>query len=369
MSIHKAEDGVYKIRWREGGRNKSLNVHGPHDLAKKILRKKLSARDENRHLDVKKEINFRMGDLIDRYWQQYGSRKKSQDREKSVLEGVRTELGGSFVREVDGAAVGRWYVSLMEQKGLSAGTAVRHFNVMRHMMEKASTVWSKETGIDRNPAAAVEVKRPDDQRERYLSVEEIHRLKAALDQKLSRKGTNLINETFFRLRMLILIALTTGMRIAEIFGLAWSDVLYKEGLIAVRAKLKGGKVRYVPMTPELAAELRRYPAVIGEERILPPKPGARSGRQRVEGSFETILAMAGIEDFRFHDLRHTFASWYMMNGGDLYELAKILGHANIKMTERYAKLGKEHIARTGNTAREMWKLMSGENGERATGTL
>ncbi len=47
----------------------------------------------------------------------------------------------------------------------------------------------------------------------------------------------------------------------------------------------------------------------------------------------------------------------MMNGGDLYELAKILGHSNIKMTERYAKLGRQHIARTGNTAREMWKLL------------
>ena len=67
--------------------------------------------------------------------------------------------------------------------------------------------------------------------------------------------------------------------------------------------------------------------------------------------------MAGIQDFRFHDLRHTFASWYMMNGGDLYELARILGHSNIKMTERYAKLDRQHIAKTGNTAREIRKLM------------
>ncbi len=147
------------------------------------------------------------------------------------------------------------------------------------------------------------------------------------------------------------------MRVAEIFGLRWSDVMYGEGLLAVRAKLKGGKMRYVPMLPELAGELRRYPAVIGEDRIFPPKEGAVSGRQRVEGSFEDLLERAGIEDFRFHDLRHTFASWYMMNGGDLYELAKILGHSNIKMTERYAKLARQHIARTGNTAREMWKLL------------
>jgi integrase len=68
--------------------------------------------------------------------------------------------------------------------------------------------------------------------------------------------------------------------------------------------------------------------------------------QRVEGRFEDLLDRVRIRKFRFHDLRHTFGSWYMMNGGDLYELAKILGHANIKMTERYTKLGLQHIAKT-----------------------
>src|SRR5215467_6537255 len=119
MSIHKVEDGVFKIRWREGGRNKSLNVHGCYELAKKILRKRLSARDENRHLDVKKEINFRMSALIDRYWEEYASKKKSRDREKSVLEGLREILGSLFVREVDGAGVQKWYRGLTERSGLS----------------------------------------------------------------------------------------------------------------------------------------------------------------------------------------------------------------------------------------------------------
>jgi hypothetical protein len=129
-----------------------------------------------------------MSALIDRYWEQYGSKKKSQDREKSVLNGVRDEMGSRFVREVDGVVVNRWYQGLTAAKGLSAGTAVRHFNVMHHMMEKASGIWSKETGIDRNPADAVEVYRPDDQRDRYLEVEEIRRLKSALDSKMYRQA-------------------------------------------------------------------------------------------------------------------------------------------------------------------------------------
>ena len=365
MSIHKISDGVFEVRWREGGRNKSLWVHGSHELARKVERKKMSVRDENRHLDIKREVNFRMSALLDRYWTHYGMKKRSSSREKSVIEGIRGSLGSAFVREVDGSAIARWYEDLTAVRGLSAGTAVRHFTVMHHMMEKAATIWSRETGIDRNPADQVEVRRPDDQRDRYLSEDELRRLKQVLDEKTYCKGTTKLNKTFYRLRLIVLIAVTTGMRVSEIFGLCWSDVMYSEGLLAVRAKLKGGRMRYVPMPVELADELRRFPVVIGEDRVFPPKAGATSGRQRVEGSFEDLLERAKIENFRFHDLRHTFASWYMMKGGDLYELAKILGHSNIKMTERYAKLARQHIARTGSTAREIWKLMELKNADQA----
>ena len=377
MSIHKKSEKLFEVRWREGGRQKSLRVHGAYELARKIERKKMSLRDENRHLDVRREVNFRMSALIARYWKQYGIKKRSADREKSVVDGIRSELGQLFVREIDGNAINRWYENLTAVRGVSAATAVRHFNVMHHMMRKAATLWSKETGIDRNPADLIEVRRADDQRDRFLSEDELNRLKTALDEKIYRKGTKDFNKTNCRLRMIVLVAVTTGMRASEIFGLRWSDVMYNEGLLAVRMKLKGGKMRYVPMLPELADELRRYMPKPAEDKvrfiasrnndlIFPPKGDAKGGRRRVEASFEDLLRRAEIEDFRFHDLRHTFASWYMMNGGDLYELAKILGHSNIKMTERYAKLGRQHIARTSSTARQMWKLLEpGDNANAA----
>src|SRR5579862_3065494 len=134
-------DGVFEVRWRKGGRNKSLRVQGPYELAIKIERKKMSVRDENRHLDIKREINFRMSALIDRYWTHYGVKKRSASREKSISDGIRSEVGRSFVREIDGEAVRRWYENLTAARDLSPGTAVRHFNVMHHMMEKASTIW------------------------------------------------------------------------------------------------------------------------------------------------------------------------------------------------------------------------------------
>ena len=88
---------------------------------------------------------------------------------------------------------------------------------------------SRFRGLRSVVAAQVEVKRPDDQRDRYLSVKDLHDLKQALDDKTYRKGTKTINKTFGRLRLLVLVALTTGMRIAEIFGLCWYDVLICRG--------------------------------------------------------------------------------------------------------------------------------------------
>jgi integrase len=228
---------------------------------------------------------------------------------------------------------------------------------MHHMMEKASTIWATVTGIDRNPANQVEVEHVDDSRERFLSEEELPRLKIALDEKMYWKGKKKINETNLRLRLLVLIAVGTGMRRGEIFRLVWSDILYAEGLIRVNSRLKKSRPRYVPMPLELAEEIRQYPVVISEDQILPPKPGATTGRQRADRSFVNLLKRAKIRDFRFHDLRHTFASWYMMCGGDLYELSKLLGHSNIKMTERYAKLAREHIVKTGSVSREIWKKL------------
>ena len=209
------------------------------------------------------------------------------------------------------------------------------------MMEKASTIWSKDTGLDRNPADQVELRRPDDARDRYLSEDGLRRLKAALDEKQLRKGTKDVNRTTQRMRLIVLTALTTGMRASEVFGLRWPDVMYAEGLLAVRAKLKGGKMRYVPLLPEVAGELRRYPVVISDDRVFPPRKGAYGNRRRLEGSFEDLLR---------------FASWYMMNGGDLYELAKILGHSNIKMTERYAKLGASILPGLGTRHARFGKL-------------
>jgi integrase len=94
------------------------------------------------------------------------------------------------------------------------------------------------------------------------------------------------------------------------------------------------------------------PAVIGEDRILPPDPGRRAGVSVLKGGLKGRASRRSASMICVTRLRPG-----MMNGGDLYELAKILGHSNIEMTERYAKLARQHIARIASTAREIWKLM------------
>ena len=206
-------------------------------------------------------------------------------------------------------AVQEWYDNLTDVRELAVNTAERHFHVMHHMMRKASTIWATVTGLDRNPADQVEVEHIDDARKRYLSEAELLRLKVALDERLYRKGTKDINRTNLRLRLLVLIAVATGMRRGEIFRLEWGDILYSEGLIVVGARLKKGKIRLVPMPPELAEEIRRYPAVMGRTASCLP-----SQAQPVGVSVRTRVSMNCSNERRFETFGSTICATPLLPG-------------------------------------------------------
>ncbi len=97
----------------------------------------------------------------------------------------------------------------------------------------------------------------------------------------------------------------------------------------------------------------QWPTKVATERNT-SKPTQQLPSPRCEQDAGRVIRYSKVRDFWFHDLRQTFATWYMMNDGDRYEIAKLSGHANIKMTDRCAKLAREHISRTGDTAKLMW---------------
>ena len=135
------------------------------------------------------------------------------------------------------------------------------------------------------------------------------------------------------LRSIVVIALESGLRRAEVLGLTWDRVDLSRGVIRLE-RTKSGKRREVPMRQVV------YNTLAG-------LPGPREGRvfktRSIRTAFENAAEAAGLDDFHFHDTRHHFASWFMMREGSLQELKEILGHADITMTLRYAHLSPAHL--------------------------
>ncbi len=142
------------------------------------------------------------------------------------------------------------------------------------------------------------------------------------------------------------LALSTGCRKNELLGLDWARVDFERATLTLEAKhTKNGKRRIVPLGSGALSALRDqqdwgqrhcqgsvwvFPSWTGERRIGTLQKG-----------FDAACERAGIEDFRIHDLRHTFASWLVMEGVSLYVLKDLLGHSSITVTERYAHLSPD----------------------------
>jgi integrase len=135
------------------------------------------------------------------------------------------------------------------------------------------------------------------------------------------------------------------MRKGEILGLKWEHVNWERRTLLL-TDTKNGESRRLPIDSILLHELSEHRTLVKNENLVFPSYD-RNGKvvplNDVNGSFGKALLDVGITNFRFHDLRHTFASYYMMSGGELYTLSKILGHKDLKMTQRYAKLSSKFI--------------------------
>lgn len=168
------------------------------------------------------------------------------------------------------------------------------------------------------------LKELDDDRVRYLEDDERSRLKEALNA----------SEPY--LKTIVIVALNSGMRRGEIFNLKWADINFKLGQITVQASgTKARKKRYVQMNDVVSSELHEWRKHAVGEYVFNGKNGKLTD---VKKSFATLMKRAEIKDFHFHDMRHDFASQLVMMGEPLYTVKELLGHASIKMTERYAHL-------------------------------
>lgn len=183
--------------------------------------------------------------------------------------------------------------------------------------------------LDINPVSRVEHKRENKGRVRYLSDEERDRLLAAA--KKSRNKT---------LYTIIVLAISTGARRMEILSLKWKDIDLDAGW-AVLEHTKNGEMRGMPLSgPALYLMRKLYDQRQSDEWVFPNENN--SGPCDIKRSWMTTVAKARLDDFRFHDLRHTCASYLAMNGATPNDIAAVLGHKTLSMVKRYAHLSDAH---------------------------
>jgi integrase len=224
----------------------------------------------------------------------------------------------------------------MTKAGKAARTIVYALGVVRLVFNYAL---AHDLYTGKNPAGpAGKVKRPitDNSRTRYLSREEAK----ALLKELAGRSRDVHD--------MALLSLYTGMRAGEIFSLIWADVDLAGGVIMLR-KTKGNKNRAAFMTETVKAMMQAREKKSPTDLVFPGRNGVRI--VQISGSFDRVVEKLGLNEgvadreqrVVFHTLRHTFASWLVETGADIYYVQNLMGHSDLKLTARYAHLGDNSL--------------------------
>lgn len=223
-----------------------------------------------------------------------------------------------------------------KEKSRTSATTANHLLTTLKRMLNLAVKWEF---LEKNPASLQEKFKEPPHRERYLSKEELPRFLKALgeeDDGLSGAALHLL--------------LFTGCRRGEILSLKWEQVRMDEERIFLPTT-KNGRSRTVHLNAkalEILLELRERKdqkmRTASSEFVFPSRQGTKKGHIfDLRKPFERACLRAGIENFRIHDIRHTFASMAVMSGASLYDVQKLLGHQDIAMTQRYAHLSDDGL--------------------------
>ena len=227
----------------------------------------------------------------------------------------------------------------------SPATVNRFLASLGAVMARAHRDWH---WIQQNPMAAVAKLREPKGRTRYLSDEPDSRGTTELERLLAACRSSESPDLY----LAVMMAITTGGRRNEVLGLTWDAVDLDAGTVTLSGQ-KTKTPRTVALVPEVA-ELLRPRRGIGQALVF-PSPADPSRPADMRSAWETALRRAGIEDFRWHDLRHTAASYMAMSGASLPEIAGVLGHKTLQMVGRYSHLSPAAVAEASRKIGERMK--------------
>ncbi|MHB8155594.1 MAG: tyrosine-type recombinase/integrase [Candidatus Omnitrophota bacterium] len=286
--------------------------------AERILTKIETQIIENRYLDIKKEPRIKFEDFVQEYLKIHSERKKSYHTDLQITNRLTRYFGDKYLSEIRQIDIERFKTERTKQ--VKPGTVNRELSVLKSMFSRA-VEWSRAI---ENSAKGVKKFKENNRRQRCLAYEEEDKLLANCNE---------------RIKPIVLVALHTGMRKGEILKLKWQDVDIQNRVIHL-LDTKNGEARDVPMNNTAIDTLRKIIKHPTSEYIFCNKGGKLYGD--IKKSFLSAIEKAGIINFRFHDLRHTFISRLMMAGVDLASLTEIAGHKSVKMTIRYSHPSPDH---------------------------
>ncbi|CAG0955503.1 Tyrosine recombinase XerD [Methanosarcinales archaeon] len=275
---------------------------------------------EGRYLDKLEGEHKTFEELAEKYINDYAKRhKRSWDKDAQRTRNHLTPyFGKMMVTDITPKVISQ-YKAYRYQQGVCSATINRELTIMKHMYSIAVKEW--EWCRD-NPVKRVSMEKERPPRDRWLSFEEEAKLLKACPDWL---------------RDVVIFALHTGMRQGEILGLRWKDVNLSQG-IATLEMTKNGDRRSVPLNRTAWEMLLRKSRVryLTSDFVFTSSTGTQIDSGNLRRDFMRVLKGTGIKGFCFHDLRHTFATRLVQRGIDVYKVQKLLGHRDIKTTQRYA---------------------------------
>jgi site-specific recombinase XerD len=255
----------------------------------------------------------------------YSKAHKRSYRDDAYRMGLLLEWFGTRAAEsITAPDIERALATAAEQYGWSPGTVNRY----RSLLSLTYRLGIRSGKVRENPVRQVARRKENNLRVRFLDPEEEERLRTKIRELCPDR------EPEFDL------ALHTGLRRNELWRLRWQDVNFQAGLLTVR-EAKNGQARHIPLNMVAEKALLTLSRRGTGEYVL-PGPADRTPRTW-DRWFERCVRAAGIADFRYHDLRHTFASRLVMAGVPLRTLAELLGHRTLSVVMRYAHLSPGHL--------------------------
>lgn len=294
-----------------------------------------------RHFGISKRHT--LSELIRRYSESELDELKSSRSVKARLAWWDGEVGPWLLSELTPEVIARARDKLRSTPTRQGGRERSAADVNRALaaLSAACNYAVKELGwLEKNPMERVRKLAEPKGRTRFL---EEHELPKLIDACRASQSPDLL--------LAVLLSLTTGGRQGEVMGLCWSQVDFKRRT-ALLGETKNGDRRPLPLSGEALVLLQQRAKVrqLREDRIFPPAPGSKKAAYvNLRKPWVAALKQAGIQDFRWHDLRHTAASYLTMAGKTPLEVAKVLGHRTLAMTARYSHLAPERVVAMGDT--------------------